>query len=666
MANKYLITTEPSLGNLLYFTANASGELVQIESQNFNQGFTDTELTLLNNEDYASLANGKLLIHTDAGVTPVVDITPVDYGIVQTTPITAIDLHGYSGINGISINGVGGKFAVSFDSGESWKSRVNGTWQAISPGDIEAQGMSKEAIQSLQPADWAQVFLRTQLDIMCYLKSAQIRPGFNSLDPVKSVNCTLSDNNLTALLANGTNSISKGNKPIPATGKWYFETTYQSGSLLMGLASEAAINYASTNGVYYAYTLNQKYINGAVSTFTTNLIAGDILGFAIDADSKKIEVYKNNVNLGVLYSGYTQTLYPSINNGASGATATATFNFGDTAFVNNVPSGYNALNYDFTGESLTSFVVSLPPNSGPNIINVAATPDNMHKEDVIVSCKIYDPEEDDITYETFFNGAEYQGVRGVPADGYVNIAIPSNLFVIGLNAVRIEATDARGLKTENTVFITRTNIAPIITGVLSGNIYRAVVEDPDNDNVQYRILFNGIEKVSWTNLNQSPATIIYEIDKREINFGIINTLRVEFRDEFQELGFTEEQFVGAYYGILFTNLTGDFYSTDLGEIIQKLDFGTLIAGQISVPKEVYVVNKCGFDLKNLTILTSPELPTNVYAELSVNENPFTPTNNITVGTLMQNEKKSIFVRIRTTKASYGGGDFDISAKADPA
>lgn len=491
MANKYLITTEPSSGNLLYFSANASGELIQIESQNFDQGFTDTELALLNNGDYASLANGKLLIHTDAGVTPVVDITPVDYGIVQTTPITAIDLHGYSGINGISINGVGGKFAVSFDSGESWKSRINGTWQAISPGDIETQGMSKEDIQSLQPADWAQVFLRTQLDIMCYLDGAQ-------------------------------------------------------------------------------------------------------------------------------------------------------------------------------GNSLTSFVVSLPPNSGPNIINVAATPDNMHKEDVIVSCKIYDPEEDDIAYKTFFNGAEYQGVRGVPADGYVNIAIPSNLFVIGLNAVRIEATDARGLKTENTVFITRTNIAPIITGVLSGNIYRAVVEDPDNDNVQYRILFNGIEKVSWTNLNQSPATIIYEIDKREINFGIINTLRVEFRDEFQELGFTEEQFVGSYYGILFTNLTGDFYSTDLGEIIQKLDFGTLIAGQISVPKEVYVVNKCGFDLKNLTILTSPELPTNVYVELSVDENPFTPTNSITVGTLMQNEKKSIFVRIRTTKASYGGGDFDISAKADPA
>jgi hypothetical protein len=182
--------------------------------------------------------------------------------------------------------------------------------------------------------------------------------------------------------------------------------------------------------------------------------------------------------------------------------------------------------------------------------------------------------------------------------------------------------------------------------------------------VQYRVLFKSAEKVPWTALSQAPLSMNYEINRSEINYNVVNTLRVEFKDEYGASSFVEEQFVGSYYGLMFTDVNGMYYSTDLGVILKKLDFGTLGASQTTVSKEVKLTNKYKSDLKNI-ILSTTQMANNIYIELSEIESPFSPTTSLNLGTMLIGETRSFFVRVRTDKTSYGSGDFNITVVGDP-
>jgi hypothetical protein len=54
-------------------------------------------------------------------------------GTIKTTPLTSIDLHSYSGITKVATSGFGGKYIVSFDGGSTWKSK---------PSDIDENTVS--------------------------------------------------------------------------------------------------------------------------------------------------------------------------------------------------------------------------------------------------------------------------------------------------------------------------------------------------------------------------------------------------------------------------------------------------------------------------------------------------------------------------------------------
>jgi hypothetical protein len=107
-----------------------------------------------------------------------------------------------------------------------------------------------------------------------------------------------------------------------------------------------------------------------------------------------------------------------------------------------------------------------------------------------------------------------------------------------------------------------------------------------------------------------------------------------------------------------------YYSTDLGVILKKLDFGTLGASQTTVSKEVKLTNKYKSDLKNI-ILSTTQMANNIYIELSEIESPFSPTTSLNLGTMLIGETRSFFVRVRTDKTSYGSGDFNITVVGDP-
>lgn len=134
-----------------------------------------------------------------------------------------------------------------------------------------------------------------------------------------------------------------------STGKWYWEITLtvNGGAPSVGVYSGTGANfntYVWNNSGGYAY----YYLLGGWGHATTidyswfscgTLVAGDVIGVALDAGSNAITFYVN----GVQCTPVSQTIsggnyFPAV----SSQSTTFTANFGASAFLYSVPSGYNA------------------------------------------------------------------------------------------------------------------------------------------------------------------------------------------------------------------------------------------------------------------------------------------------------------------------------------
>jgi hypothetical protein len=168
-------------------------------------------------------------------------------------------------------------------------------------------------------------------------------PTLNPLsNAVAPANANLSMNTSSA-------SYNGGSTFVMPSGKWYWECTQTSGSVFM------MVGVVRTGGVLgtpfwqtstgYAYYLNngQKFNNSAGSAYSTAGALNDIIGVAFDATLGTLEFYKNNVSMGVAYTGLTQGDYtPAIGNG-SGVAHINNINFGQRPFTYTPPTGFVAL-----------------------------------------------------------------------------------------------------------------------------------------------------------------------------------------------------------------------------------------------------------------------------------------------------------------------------------
>ena len=229
--------------------------------------------------------------------------------------------------------------------------------------------------------------------------------------------------------------------------------------------------------------------------------------------------------------------------------------------------------------------------------------------------------------------------------GTVTLEIPGDKFIIGSNAVRVETKDSRNVTGFQEIVVTKKDTAPIkVSGYLSGNYMKFTLGDAENDPIRYRVLLNKELLQDWTSYSPAPVTAGFSIDKSKILFGKDNTIAVEYEDDMGIAGATySESFVGDYYGQLFCDPEGNYYSNDLGEVLKTLDFGVLIAGQTSLIHEVVAKNKCGFDIKNVILNCPGILEHNVYVEMSPVETPFSAGTTMNLGTLLDTETRSFSV-----------------------
>ena len=162
------------------------------------------------------------------------------------------------------------------------------------------------------------------------------------------------DGNLFGANANGSGgwAIMGSTMAIPSGGgKFYFECTIGSAgqSSSVGVqrvntpfAAQFIIGYAGDANGYSYDNSGLKWNNGS-SSYGTAAAAGDVIGVAIDASlsTASITFYKNNVSMGVAFSGVAGDLLPALS--STSGSGNCAINFGQRPFAYTPPSGFLAL-----------------------------------------------------------------------------------------------------------------------------------------------------------------------------------------------------------------------------------------------------------------------------------------------------------------------------------
>ncbi|UPW81596.1 LamG domain-containing protein [Lysinibacillus sp. Ag94] len=209
---------------------------------------------------------------------------------------------------------------------------------------------------------------------------------------------------------------------------------------------------------------------------------------------------------------------------------------------------------------------------------------------------------------------------------------------------------------------------------LDGNILKGILSDDDLTRVQYRVLLNNgnfyPSDGSFTKLGESPQNIELVIGSKDIKIDDWNTLKVEFQDFYGTTDYWQANFIGTYSGLMFKDIYGKYFSSEIGEVLQYLDFGIIIAGQTTMEHEIILKNQYGYDVENVHLLANTaNFPTGMTCEFSTSNSPFIPQPDLRLsGVLKNNEEKSFFIRLKTELGSTpdANGSFDIIVRADKA
>lgn len=216
------------------------------------------------------------------------------------------------------------------------------------------------------------------------------------------------------------------------------------------------------------------------------------------------------------------------------------------------------------------------------------------------------------------------------------------------------------------------NTVSTINVEFKGSTITGIIDDEDEGKVQYRIRLNGNDYFpadgSFTPLMASPLNISTTLSNNDIKIDENNILRIEFKDYWGSTDYWETNFVGTYSGLLFLDKTGKYYSTDIGGILQYLDFGVIIAGQTTIEQEILLRNTYGYAVDNINIRANQlEFPDGMKAQFGTNEISFEALDNLNLnGQLEDGDERTFYIRLSTQLGvtPQVNGEFEIIVTAD--
>lgn len=216
------------------------------------------------------------------------------------------------------------------------------------------------------------------------------------------------------------------------------------------------------------------------------------------------------------------------------------------------------------------------------------------------------------------------------------------------------------------------NTTAEINVTFAGNTLTGDLDDADAGKVQYSVILNGAPYYpadgSFTILEPSPANLRLSIDPNQIIMGQNNNLTVLFRDAWGSTDTWQTSFIGTMSGLLFTDINGNYYSTEQGTVLQQLDFGTIIAGQTTLEHEIRIKNTYGYTVENIKIAAKQQnFPIGMKAQFGTNQTSFEALDELVFNRRMLNGEEIIFfVRLTTNiiTTATPTDSFDIEVTAD--
>lgn len=191
-------------------------------------------------------------------------------------------------------------------------------------------------------------------------------------------------------------------------------------------------------------------------------------------------------------------------------------------------------------------------------------------------------------------------------DTQETVTIPISLITTSVNSYKVKV--AVITENEKEFFkekeIILYNDKPTIIATLDTNKLHYQINDNEGDLIKYQIKLNG--KIIYPTDGeftafQKPLSNNLTIKSADMIVNKLNTIIINVQDNWGETNQFIYTFMGEYTGLLFVDDTNKYYSNNVGDILQKLDFGKILAGTRSDIKYVYIYNNCGQDIKDLSV-----------------------------------------------------------------
>lgn len=317
----------------------------------------------------------------------------------------------------------------------------------------------------------------------------------------------------------------------------------------------------------------------------------------------------------------------------------------------------------------------------PEIVNVSFSETTVHDQNITMTLDTVYNYDSKVKYAVKINGGQY-GPWTTETDPFVKtqLNILNKDLQIGANTISIKVATIDETKVSEKILsnaITVDNSQPSITIISAdSNSFKVHfrIEDADaKDLISYKLsLINskGTEILKdWTEPVIQPIETVHYIDTTSVDVDKLNTLKIEYRDNFGSSGSSDYTFTGKYNNVVFTDENGEYFVTDKGTVLKILEFEDLPAGKTSEIKEVKLKNSSSSAIQNLAIrITEITNTTGINIQLSKTRYPFNPLNIIDFGSQVveTDQVVSFFIRIDTSMDAANLCEFAIEANSDMA
>ncbi|MBU5483457.1 hypothetical protein KQI86_03890 [Clostridium sp. MSJ-11] len=255
------------------------------------------------------------------------------------------------------------------------------------------------------------------------------------------------------------------------------------------------------------------------------------------------------------------------------------------------------------------------------------------------------------------------------------VIVPISLITTAVNSykVRVVALFENGNTSSASREVVLYNEAPTIVGTVEKNVLYLNIGDTDNDLVRFNVYLNN-RKVypvdsDYTGF-EPPGSHVVKFESVDVIINDVNTIVINAQDNYGTRNKFEYPFLGEYSGILFSDENGEYYSTDLGDILKRLKFGTVMAGSMSDIAKVIITNNMGFDVKNLEVIITPEKkPDKLDVYYGFESGMLIKDNEqlLRPGTMPNKGTQDLYLRIHPDiEFEHGSARFEIFAQAQPA